>query len=146
MLTVDKNLKTLSVFLPILALGMVATPARAGRIEGASVSCWLLRRDKVEVKQTCIYESISWAGGGGRTLRWEDGGQTKMTWGLQGRGEKPCAEDSMSVDGVCGVVYFRHPTTLQRISEEESYKRAINRQLAVTCVQVQDKSICWLFR
>ena len=79
-------------------------------------------------------------------MRWEDGGQTKMTWGLQGRGEKRCAEDSMSIDGVCGVVYFRHPTTLQRISEEESYKRAINRQLAVTCVQVQDKSICWLFK
>jgi len=66
--------------------------------------------------------------------------------GILGRGERPCAEDSTSIDGVCGVVYFRHPTTLQRISEEESYKRAINRQLAVTCVQVQDKSICWLFR
>jgi hypothetical protein len=38
------------------------------------------------------------------------------------------------------------PPPTQRISEEESYKRAINRQLAVTCVQVQDKSICWLFR
>ena len=50
MLTVDKNLKTLSVFLPILALGIVVTPARAGRIEGASVSCWLLRQDKVELK------------------------------------------------------------------------------------------------
>jgi hypothetical protein len=77
-------------------------------------------------------------------LRWFEGVQTKMTWGLQGRGEKPCAEDS--INGVCGVIYFRHPTTLQRISEEESQKRAINCQLAVTCVQIQDKSICWLFR
>jgi hypothetical protein len=95
MLTVDKNLKTLSALLPILALGIVVIPARASRIEGAFVSCWLFHRDKVELKQTCIYESVSWAGGGGRTLRWFDGGPTKMTWGLQGRGERPCAEDKL---------------------------------------------------
>ncbi|MEG4818276.1 MULTISPECIES: hypothetical protein [unclassified Microcoleus] len=74
----------MSAFLPILALGIVVIPARSGRIEGASVSCWLRRRDLVELKQTCIYESVSWAGGGGRTLRWEDGVQTKMTWGFLG--------------------------------------------------------------
>ncbi len=50
MLTVDKNVKILSVFLPIIALGMIATPARASRIEGASVSCWLFRRDLIELK------------------------------------------------------------------------------------------------
>jgi hypothetical protein len=50
MLTVDKNLKTLSAFLAILALGIVVTPARAGRIEGVPVSCWLLRRDLIELK------------------------------------------------------------------------------------------------
>lgn len=133
----------LLAFLPILVMGVFVSPVHAGRIEPIPVFCWLFRENKVELKQTCSYESISWAGGGTNSLRWEDGVQTKMDYGLQGRGERPCPDTS--IDGVCAVRYFRHPTSLQRISaEEEAKNRLVNRQSSVICLQVRDKSICWL--
>ncbi len=136
-------MKKLLALLPIIMIGVVF-PARAGRVESTPVSCWLFRGDKVALKQTCIYESVSWAGGGASSLRWEDGVRTKMTWGLQGRGEKPCADGSIGIDGVCSTNYFRHPTTLKQISEEERESRLKNNQRIVTCLQLRDKSICWL--
>jgi hypothetical protein len=143
MLIMNINLKIWATFLPILVMAISVPSARAGRAEPTSVSCWFFRRDKVELKQTCIHESRSWAGGGVGTLRWEDGVQTKIYRGFQENGDKPCGENE-SIDGICAVRYFRHPTSLQRISEEESQKREMNRQSIVTCLQVLDKSICYL--
>ncbi|MCC3600067.1 hypothetical protein [Microcoleus sp. PH2017_26_ELK_O_A] len=136
-------MKKLSALLPIIIMGIFVAPARAGRIEPTPVSCWLFREDKLELNQTCTYESVSWAGGGTSSLRWEDGVRTQMAWGLQGRGERPCPDTS--IDGVCAVRYFRHPTSLKRISaEEEAKNRLVNRQSSAICLQVGDKSICWL--
>lgn len=144
MLIVNIKLKILATFLPVLVMAISVPPARAGRAEPISVSCWFFRGDKVELKQTCIHESHSWAGGGVGTLRWEDGVQTKIYRGFQENGDKPCGENE-SLDGVCAVRYFRHPTSLQRISaEEEAKNRLVNRQSSVICLQVRDKSICWL--
>ncbi|MEG4087941.1 hypothetical protein [Microcoleus sp. Pol12B4] len=136
-------LTILAVFLPAFFTG-ISVPALAGRIEPTPVSCWLFRGDEVDLKQTCIYESFSWAGGAAGTLRWEDGVRTKLTWGLQGRGEKPCADGSIGVDGVCGTNYFRQPATLKQISNAERESRLNNNQPSVTCVRLRDKSICWL--
>lgn len=136
------KLTILAAFLPVLATGIFVVPARAGRIEPTPVSCWLFRGDKLELNQTCTYESVSWAGGGTSSLRWEDGVRTQMAWGLQGRGEKPCADTS--IDGVCGVTYGRHPATLKRISNAEREKLASQSQPTISCVQVQNKSVCWL--
>ena len=143
MLIMNIILKILAAFLPILVMVISVPSARAGRAESTSVSCWLFRGDKLELKQTCIHESRSWAGGGVGTLRWEDGVQTKIYRGFQENGDKPCGENE-SIDGVCAVRYFRHPTSLKRISAEESLKREMNRQSSVFCLQVRDKSICWL--
>lgn len=136
------KLKQRLVFLSALITMLAATPAQAGRVEPTPVSCWFFRGEKLELQQTCIYESYSWAGGGGSTLLWEDGVKTQMAWGLQGRGEKPCEE--MSVDGVCGVMYFRDLTTLERISKAEGEQRQRNEQQVVRCVEVRGKSVCWL--
>ena len=38
-----------------------------------------------------------------------------MTWGMQGRGGIPCV--GISVDGVCGVTYYRHSTTFPIIQD-----------------------------
>jgi hypothetical protein len=143
MLIMNRNLKIFATLLPILAMGIFVAPGRAGRVEPTPVSCWFFRGDRVELKQTCIYESRSWAGGGVIFLRWEDGVQTKIARGFQERGEKPCG-DNNGIDGVCGVTYFRDSTTFKRLSEEESQKLAINHQSRIGCVQVGDKSICWL--
>jgi hypothetical protein len=113
MLIVNIKLKILATFLPILVMAISVPPARAGRAEPISVSCWFFRGDKVELKQTCVHESHSWAGGGVGTLRWEDGVQTKIYRGFQENGDKPCGENE-SIDGVCAVRYFRHPTSLSR--------------------------------
>jgi hypothetical protein len=141
-------MKGRSLFILVVSCAVFATgsfsvpPARAGRVEPTSVSCWFFQGDKVELNQICIYENYSWAGGGVSSLRWEDGVKTRMAWGLQGRGEKPCPDTS--IDGVCGVTYFRHPTTLKRISEEERQNRVRKSEQTISCVQAQNKSICWL--
>ena len=136
-------MKKLSALLSILVIGVFVYPAQAGRVEPKSVSCWFFRGEKLELQQTCIYEAQSWAGGGVSSLRWEDGVETKMARGFQGRGEKPCGEDT-SIDGVCGVRYFRDPTTLKRISEVEQENRERKSQPMIFCVQVRDRSVCWL--
>jgi hypothetical protein len=144
MLIMNIRLKIWATFLPILVMAISVPPARAGRAEPIPVLCWFFRGDKVELKQTCIYESRSWAGGGVGTLRWEDSVQTKIYRGFQENGDKPCGENE-SIDGICAVRYFRHPVSLQRISaEEEAKNRLVNRQSSVICLQVRDKSICWL--
>ena len=138
MLIMNRNLKIFAILSPILAMGIFVAPGRAGKVEATPVPCWFFREDRLELKQTCIYESVFWMGGGGNTLRWEDGVQTNMAWGLQGRGGRPCVD--IGIDGVCGVTYYRHRTTLKRISQEEMRKL---KESSMTCVQLQDKSICW---
>jgi len=118
-----------------------ANPAHGGEVKPTPVSCWFFRGEKLELQQTCTYRSRSWAGGWAASLHWEDGVPTKIAYGLQGRGEKPC-EDT-SVDGVCGVTYFRHPTTLKRISEVEGENRFKESQPTIICIEIQDKSVCW---
>ncbi len=94
----------LSALLLLQVMGFAVAPAHAGRVEPKSVSCWFFRGEKVELEQTCITEVHNWIGGGVRFIRWEDGVQTTIAWGLQGRGEKPCVD--ISFDGVCGVSYL----------------------------------------
>lgn len=135
-------MKKLSALLPIIVMGVFVSPARAGRTEPTSIPCWLFRGEKLELQQTCITESHTWTGGGIRLLRWEDGAQTTMAWGLQGRGERPCADTS--IDSVCGLSYQRHPATLKRISQAEQSKLASQSQPTIACVEVQNKSVCWM--
>ncbi|MBE9144061.1 hypothetical protein [Planktothrix mougeotii] len=130
-----------SALLAIIIMG-VASPAYGGEVKPTPVPCWFFRGENLELQQTCTYQSNSWLGGGGSFLIWEDGVKTKMAWGLQARAGKPC-EDT-SVDGVCGVTYFRHPTTLKRISQAEKEKLKTESQRMIRCIEVQDKSICWL--
>ena len=136
------KLTILAAFLPAFFTGIFVVPAQAGRIEPTPISCWLFRGDKLELNQTCTYESVFWAGGGGSTLRWEDGVHTKIYRGLQGRGERPCEDTSF--DGVCGGTYGRHPATLKRISNAERENRASQNQPTISWVQVQNKSVCWM--
>jgi hypothetical protein len=141
LISINRNLKIFATLLPILVTGIFVAPGRAGKVEPTPVPCWFFLGDSLELKQTCIYESVFWMGGGGNTLRWEDGVQTNMTWGMQGRGGIPCV--GISVDGVCGVTYYRHSTTLKRISKEEKQKPGMKDQSLMTCVQLRNKSICW---
>lgn len=134
-------MKKLSALLPIIVMGVFVFPARAGRTEPTSIPCWLFRKEKLELQQTCISESHTWTGGGIRSLRWEDGVQTTMAWELQGRGEKLC--EDISIDGICGVSYGRDSTTLKLISNQEWENRRRKNQPTIGCVQVQDKSICY---
>ena len=127
-------MKKLLALLPIIVMGVFVSPARAGKVGPVSIPCWFFRGEKLELQQTCISESHTWIGGGIRFIRWEDGVQTNMAWGLQGRGERPCVD--ISVDGVCGVSYERHPTTLKRISNEERENRRIKNQPTLGCIQV----------
>jgi hypothetical protein len=128
-----KRFALISTLLTIFSI----TPAYAGRVEPTSVSCLYFRGEKLELQQTCIYESTSWAGGGGSILRWQDGVKTTMAWGLQGRGERPCKD--WSLDRVCGSYYYRHSRTLKRMSFEETKKF----DKSIFCVQARLNSVCW---
>jgi hypothetical protein len=118
-----------------------AIPAQAGRIEPRPISCWLFQGERIELKNTCIYESTSWLGGGGSKLRWEDGVVTQIQWGLVGRGERVCRENEQQIDGVCGKIYYRRLGELSRILNSK-YSAYNNR---IFCVQLKQKSICWKF-
>ncbi len=124
-----------------LASAFLVSPAQAGRLDPTSIPCWVFRGEKLELQQTCIVEGSSWLGGGGRTMLWEDGVKTKIAFGIQGRGERPCQDTS--VDGVCGTNYSRHPTTLKRITQKEWDNGVCNSQKVIDCVQLQKHSICW---
>lgn len=120
--------------------------AIAGVNPPRSVKCYFFQGENVEIENTCILESATWAGGGGRSLKWEDGVITKMQFGLQGRGWRVCPEDETSVDGFCGKSYDRHPDTLKRISERESFSMSVSQNITpIKCVQVRKGSVCWKF-
>ena len=128
----------LSFILPIA----LPQSAQAGRIEPEPVTCWFFRGEALELKNTCTYESTTWAGGGGQSLNWEDGVKTSMAFGLVGRGTPACKNSNeTSVDDVCGKRYGRHPQTLKRLSDREADRVSRNN---ISCVEVKKKSICWL--
>jgi hypothetical protein len=108
---------------------------KAGRVEPTRIRCWFFSGEQLEFQQICSYESWSWAGGGGSKLVWEDGVETAIAWGLQGRGERPC--EDVSLDGVCGTMYYRDPNTLERLPESQEQTQG-----AVKCIQTRN-SVCW---
>ena len=118
-------------------------PVQAGRIEPRLESCYFFRGENLELRQTCIYESTSWAGGGVSKLVWEDGVVTNIKWGLQGRGGKTTCDGEMSVDNVCAVSYSRHPITLKRISRETMERMNRNDQNVISCLQTGRNSVCY---
>ena len=137
-------MKKLIALIPSVMLLLSANPVQAGRIEPRLESCYFFRGENLELRQTCIYESTSWAGGGVSKLVWEDGVVTSIKWGLQGRGEKTtCNGEMMSVDNVCAVSYSRHPITLKRISRETMERMNRNDQKVISCLQTGRNSVCY---
>lgn len=128
----------------IALLAFFPQPVQAGRIEPEPVTCWFFRGETLKLKNTCTYESTSWAGGGVRSLIWEDGVRTSMVFGLVTQG--PVCKDpkETSVDKVCGKGYARNARTLKRISEAERMKLVNRDKQFIRCVGVKNKSICWL--
>lgn len=138
---VNKKGKLLAL-VPHIILFLFANSAQAGKVEPKPVSCWFFRGEKLELRQTCIYESISWAGGWRATLTWNDGVKTIIASGVQGRGDKAC--EGTKVDNVCGISYLRHPSTLKRLSEAEIDRMRMNNRKMVACVQLVGNSVCYL--
>ena len=135
------------LILTLLLLSPIALPqpAQAGRSEPEPVTCWFFRGETLNLKNTCIYVSESWGPGGGRSLTWEDGVTTSMVYGLVGRGTPVCKNtDETSVDGVCGKSYARDARTLKRISDEQRTKLLSQDSKFIRCIEVKNKSICWL--
>jgi hypothetical protein len=133
-------MKKLLVLIAVSMVMSITLPAKAGSSEPHPVTCWFFKRENLELKNTCIHESTSWFGGGGQSLRWEDGVVNHITWGLQGRGERLCKQDYQQVDGVCGATYYRSTKTLKRLSESEKWEV---KSTSIRCVQLKEKSICW---
>jgi hypothetical protein len=140
MISIRKFLRLSLIALAVLFSTEI--PAEAGRVEPESVPCWFFREEKLVLRQTCIYESTSWLGGGGRSLLWEDGVKTEMNWGLQGRGERPCEDTTL--DGICGSEYFRNPATLTRLANAEVERMRTKNQRMIRCVQARRNSVCFL--
>ncbi len=112
--------------------------AYAGRIEPVTTKCWYLVSDRVQIRNGCIYEAHSWAGGWGASLLWEDGVKTGISSGLVGRGEPACEnQQQVSVDGVCGPKYARDPVSLEDLSESWIDD-------AARCVRLKQHSVCWM--
>jgi hypothetical protein len=126
-------------FVPLTAIlfSVLSLPAMAGTIEPTPVPCWFFRGESLELQQTCSYQSISWAGGWQGRLLWEDGVETIIRYGLQGRGDRPCEDTSL--DEVCGSSYFRDPNSLERIPVEPGRRV----EGAISCVQPRQTSVCW---
>jgi hypothetical protein len=138
-------MRKLLVLLPLVTAMFSPTTVQAGVVAPTPVTCWFFQGEQLKLKQTCIYQSASWAGGGGSNLTWEDGVKTNMAWGRVGRGEKVCqSSEEMKVDGLCGKIYYRDPKTNKRISGAEREHRVMNNQKSVSCVQIKANSVCWL--
>ena len=135
-------MKKLIALIPSVMLILSANPVQAGRTEPQPKPCYFFRGEQLELRQTCIYESTSWAGGGVSKLVWEDGVTTILKWGLQGRGEKTTC-NGMSIDNVCALSYSRHPITLKRISRENMERMNRNDQKVIYCHQTGRNSVCY---
>ena len=112
-------------------LFLLARPAYAGRTEPQPVSCWFFRGEKLELQQTCIYQSFSGAGFWAANLQWEDGVKTRISRGIASKDDRRCKDDGLSLDRVCGSYYNRHPQTLRRISDKDSKRMGINNQKTI---------------
>ncbi len=134
------------ILISLIILSSIALPqaAQAGRVEPEAVKCWFYKGNSIALKNTCTYESHSWMGGWTAQLTWEDGVSNTITYGKQGRGDySACpSDDQYAIDGTCGRVYYRNPQSLKRISESMA-QRLRDNQSVVTCVQLNQKSVCW---
>ena len=137
-------MKKLIALIPSVLLLLSANPAQAGRTEPQPKPCYFFRGEQLELRQSCIYASTSWAGGGASELVWEDGVVTTMNWGQRGEGKKICNGEmgEMSVDNVCARGYYRHPITLEPISREDM-KRMNRDQKVIFCLQTGRNSVCY---
>jgi len=139
--------------LPIFAISALVTAtsapkAIAGRIDPVEVPCWYFKGEKLQFRQTCVYDSASWTGGYSLRLRWEDRVTTSVGHGLIGRGEKPCGNDYVIDGKTCGTRFFRNPDTMKRIAREEDgwrWREKTGRN-AITCIQAKGSknSFCWV--
>jgi hypothetical protein len=134
------------VFTPVLifvaSFILMLESAIAGQVKPRPVSCYLFQGEKLVIRNICTFESTSWAGGGGSILTWKDGIKTRHAWGLQGRGERVCPEGEESIDQVCGKSYERNSKTLKSLSINAHTQSTQNN---LHCVQLKQKSVCWLF-
>jgi hypothetical protein len=140
--------KSILFGLTILLSSIGVTPVNAGRFDPTQGTCWFFRDGELELTHTCTIEGASWAGGGVTFLTWEDGIRTSIAFGAQGRGEEPCSV--VGVDGVCGYWGFRHPQTLEPISDYEMNERSSSGLDNVRCVELNVSedtynSVCWLY-
>jgi hypothetical protein len=136
-------MKRLIALIPSMILILSGSPSYAGSTEPKPVSCWFFRGEKLELQQTCIYQSFSGAGVWAAFLQWEDGVKTRISRGIASKDDKRCKDDGYSLDRVCGLSYYRHPQTLNRISDEDSKRMRMNNQEAIFCVQVGRNSVCY---
>jgi hypothetical protein len=89
----------------------------------------------------CTLSGASWAGGGVTNIEWEDGVQTAVRFGLQGRGERPCPK--VGVDGVRGEWSFPYALNFSPLTDEQ-VGIALAEQLALPrCIDINSDSVCW---
>jgi hypothetical protein len=137
-----KNLWPCLLFTSSIVLIMpIEQSTIAGQVKPRLATCYFFQGEKLAIKESCTFESYSWAGGGGSTLTWKDGIKTQHAWGLQGRGERVCPEGEESIDRVCGKSYARQPKTLKTLSAIESTQL---KSRPIHCVQLKQKSVCWM--
>lgn len=122
---------------------LLANPVQAGRTEPQPKSCYFFRGEQLELRQTCIYESASGAGVWAAFLQWEDGVKTRISRGIASKDDKRCKDEGYSLDGVCGLSYYRHPQTLNRISDKDLKRMRRNNQETIFCVKVGLNSVCY---
>jgi hypothetical protein len=139
----------IAVISSILAVSFAA-PATAlfSRSPERKVTCWFFRGEKVEFKQTCIFDKTP-----GRrelllSLTWEDNVETLMKLGdLKCPGSGHTLKDQkFSIDNACGKQYPRYPETLKRIPENVDLESIAERRL-VWCAQANgsNNSVCYRF-
>ena len=141
------NKTLLLITLPISSFLIGVTSsivAVAGTMEARYLECFFFRNGQLEITQNCTVSGTSWAGGGFTLLQWDDGTTTRIAFGLQGRGERPCPQ--LSVDDVCGEFGYRDPVTFQPLSDAELNRRRQNNLPVVQCANVNNDSICWRSR
>jgi hypothetical protein len=121
-----------------LIIPAIAQQAIAGSFKNESIQCYFFKGEKLAIEDTCQASGTSWAGGGGYSLKWSDGVTTQIKFGLQGRGIPVCpSQDQMAVDDTCGQKYSRSIKTLKSIDSRDG---------AMTCIQLNQKSVCWKFK
>jgi hypothetical protein len=134
-----QHIATLSIglLLPILSPTIAPQIAQARTFEDATVPCFFFKGETLVLKEICQSNGASWMGGGGHSLKWNDGVVTKIKFGLHGRGTPVCPDKAqVSVDEKCGSTYSRSAKTLRRITSSGNEE-------TILCTQLKGKSICW---